>query len=109
MVKFDVSSSTNASLPLCHPLIAPSSFPASLCSSSSVSSHPTRTQDHLCSVGDVLEGKGGGVYATVEVLLSMAPPLVSLSPQVQLAGFALFYLSVMSVLCAIYVHLAPHV
>lgn len=68
-----------------------------------------RTQDHLCSVGDVLEGKGGGVYATVEVLLSMAPPLVSLSPQVQLAGFALFYLSVMSVLCAIYVHLAPHV
>ncbi|XP_005947916.1 DISP complex protein LRCH3 isoform X2 [Haplochromis burtoni] len=66
-------------------------------------------QDHLCSVGDVLEGKGGGVYATVEVLLSMAPPLVSLSPQVQLAGFALFYLSVMSVLCAIYVHLAPHV
>ncbi|XP_005462798.1 leucine-rich repeat and calponin homology domain-containing protein 3 isoform X3 [Oreochromis niloticus] len=66
-------------------------------------------QDSLCSVGDVLEGKGGGVYATVEVLLSMAPPLVSLSPQVQLAGFALFYLSVMSVLCAIYVHLAPHV
>lgn len=60
-------------------------------------------------MGDVLEGKGGGVYATVEVLLSMAPPLVSLSPQVQLAGFALFYLSVMSVMCAIYVHLAPHV
>uniref|UniRef100_A0A3Q0R6W0 Calponin-homology (CH) domain-containing protein n=1 Tax=Amphilophus citrinellus TaxID=61819 RepID=A0A3Q0R6W0_AMPCI len=65
--------------------------------------------DRLCSVGDILEGNGGRVYATVGVLLSMAPPLVCLSPQVQLAGFALFYLSVMSVLCAIYVHLAPHV
>ncbi|XP_022070289.2 DISP complex protein LRCH3 isoform X10 [Acanthochromis polyacanthus] len=65
-------------------------------------------QDRLCSVGEVLEGKGGGVYGTLAVLLSMAPPLISLSPQAQLAGFALFYLSVMSVLCAIYVHLAPH-
>uniref|UniRef100_A0A3Q1C8H5 Calponin-homology (CH) domain-containing protein n=1 Tax=Amphiprion ocellaris TaxID=80972 RepID=A0A3Q1C8H5_AMPOC len=65
-------------------------------------------QDRLCSVGEVLEGKGGGVYGTLGVLLSMAPPLISLSPQAQLAGFALFYLSVMSVLCAIYVHLAPH-
>uniref|UniRef100_A0A8P4K215 Calponin-homology (CH) domain-containing protein n=1 Tax=Dicentrarchus labrax TaxID=13489 RepID=A0A8P4K215_DICLA len=66
-------------------------------------------QDSLCSVGDVLEGNGGGVYGTVGMLLSMAPPQISPSPRVQLAGFALFYLSVMSVLCAIYVHLAPHV
>uniref|UniRef100_UPI0037E7BB9C DISP complex protein LRCH3 n=1 Tax=Semicossyphus pulcher TaxID=241346 RepID=UPI0037E7BB9C len=66
-------------------------------------------QDSLCSVGEVLEGKGGGVYGTVGVLLSMAPHSFSPSPRVQLAGFALFYLSVMSVLCAIYVHLAPHV
>lgn len=43
------------------------------------------------------------------MLLSMAPPTLGpASPDVQLAGFALFYLSVMSVLCAIYVHLAPH-
>uniref|UniRef100_A0A1A8QAC5 Leucine-rich repeats and calponin homology (CH) domain containing 3 n=1 Tax=Nothobranchius pienaari TaxID=704102 RepID=A0A1A8QAC5_9TELE len=66
-------------------------------------------QDRLCSVGDVLGGKGGGLYGTVEVLLSMAPPPLSSSLQVQLAGFALFYLSVMSALCAIYVHLAPQV
>ncbi|XP_060903368.1 DISP complex protein LRCH3 isoform X3 [Labrus mixtus] len=65
-------------------------------------------QDSLCSVGEVLEGKGGGVYCTVGVLLSMAPPSFGPSPRVQLAGFALFYLSVMSALCAIYVHLAPH-
>lgn len=66
-------------------------------------------QDSLCSVGEVLDGRGGGVYMTMGVLLGMAPPLTGPSPQVQLAGFALFYLSVMSVLCAIYVHLAPHV
>ncbi|XP_014894581.1 leucine-rich repeat and calponin homology domain-containing protein 3 isoform X1 [Poecilia latipinna] len=66
-------------------------------------------QDRLCSVGDVLEGKGGGVYGTLQVLLSLAPPTLSPSLQVQMAGFALFYLSVMSALCAIYVHLAPHV
>ncbi|XP_035986073.1 DISP complex protein LRCH3 isoform X2 [Fundulus heteroclitus] len=65
-------------------------------------------QDRLCSVGDVLEGKGGGVYETLWALLSMAPPTLSPSLQVQMAGFALFYLSVMSALCAIYVHLAPH-
>ncbi|GLD68625.1 leucine-rich repeat and calponin homology domain-containing protein 3 isoform X1 [Lates japonicus] len=57
--------------------------------------------DSLCSVGEVLEEKGGGVYGTVGELLSMAPPLTSPSPRVQLAGIALFYLSVMSVLCAI--------
>lgn len=67
---------------------------------------PEPPQDRLCSVRDVLEGRGG-LYGTVGVLLSLAPPLISPSPQVQLAGFALFYLSVMSVLCAIYVHLAP--
>uniref|UniRef100_A0A3Q3WCV9 Calponin-homology (CH) domain-containing protein n=1 Tax=Mola mola TaxID=94237 RepID=A0A3Q3WCV9_MOLML len=65
-------------------------------------------QDCLCSVGEVLEGNGGRIYGTVGMLLSMAPPIISPSPQIQLAGFALFYLSVMSVLCAIYVHLAPH-
>lgn len=64
------------------------------------------TQNHLCSVAEVLDGNRGRVYGTVGVLLSMAPPLISPSPQVQLAGFALFYLSIMSVLCAIYVHLA---
>ncbi|KAM4742149.1 DISP complex protein LRCH3 isoform 1-T1 [Anableps anableps] len=64
-------------------------------------------QDRLCSVGDVLEGKGGGIYGTLQALLSVAPPILSPSLQVQMAGFALFYLSVMSALCAIYVHLAP--
>ncbi|XP_068601359.1 DISP complex protein LRCH3 [Brachionichthys hirsutus] len=63
-------------------------------------------QDSLCSVWEVLEGNGGGVYGTVGVLLSMAPPWMNPSLQVQLAGFALFYLSVMSMLCALYVHLA---
>ncbi|XP_035857512.1 DISP complex protein LRCH3-like isoform X2 [Sander lucioperca] len=67
-------------------------------------------QDSLCSVGEVLAGEGGGrVYVTLGALLSMAPPPSSPSPRFQLAGFALFYLSVMSLLCAIYVHLAPHV
>ncbi|XP_068441193.1 DISP complex protein LRCH3 isoform X2 [Clinocottus analis] len=66
-------------------------------------------QDCLCSLGEVLEGVGGGLYVTVGVLLSMAPPLGGPSPRVQLAGFVLFYLSVMSALCAIYAHLAPHV
>ncbi|XP_028430174.1 leucine-rich repeat and calponin homology domain-containing protein 3 isoform X2 [Perca flavescens] len=67
-------------------------------------------QDGLCSVGEVLAGEGGGrVYGTLGALLSMAPPPSSPSPRFQLAGFALFYLSVMSLLCAIYVHLAPHV
>ncbi|TNN23948.1 Leucine-rich repeat and calponin y domain-containing protein 3 [Liparis tanakae] len=33
--------------------------------------------DRLCSVGEVLRG-GGGVYGTVGVLLSMAPPLQAL-------------------------------
>ena len=60
-------------------------------------------------MGEVLEGNGGRIYGTVGMLLSMTPPVISPSPQIQLAGFALFYLSVMSVLCAIYVHLAPHV
>lgn len=78
----------------------PMSFPSYL---------DTNTQDNLCSVGEVLEGNGGGIYRTVGMLLSMAPPLITPSPQAQLAGFALFYLSVMSVLCAIYVHLAPRV
>ncbi|XP_030008239.1 leucine-rich repeat and calponin homology domain-containing protein 3 isoform X7 [Sphaeramia orbicularis] len=64
-------------------------------------------QDSLCSAAEVLDGKGGGVYSTVGVLLSMAPPLLCPSLRVQMAGFALFYLSVMSALCAIYVHLAP--
>ncbi|XP_067362301.1 DISP complex protein LRCH3 isoform X6 [Channa argus] len=30
-------------------------------------------QDSLCSVGEILEGEGGGVYGTVNMLLSMAP------------------------------------
>lgn len=68
-----------------------------------------KQQDCLCTVGEVLEGTGTGVYGTVGALLSTAPSLLAPSPRVQLAGFALFYLSVMSVLCAIYVHLAQHV
>lgn len=62
---------------------------------------PRPPQDSLCSAREVLEG-GDRLYSTVAMLLSVSPP-----PQVQLAGFALFYLSVMSVLCAIYAHLAP--
>ncbi|XP_072557272.1 DISP complex protein LRCH3 [Paramormyrops kingsleyae] len=63
-------------------------------------------QEHLCSVGDVLGARGLGVYATVKALLSLGPPLRS-APPAHLAGFALFYLSVMSVLCALYCHLLP--
>nr|XP_040039286.1 DISP complex protein LRCH3 isoform X2 [Gasterosteus aculeatus aculeatus] len=62
----------------------------------------------LCSVGEVLEGEGASVYGTVGLLLSVAPPPTSRSPLVQLAGFALFYLSVMSVLCTVYLHLVPY-
>lgn len=68
---------------------------------------PTWTpQDSLCSVRQVLEGHGDGLYCTMAMLLSMSPPLIIPFPRVQLAGFVLFYLFFMSVLCAIYVHLA---
>ncbi|XP_029027710.1 DISP complex protein LRCH3 isoform X14 [Betta splendens] len=67
------------------------------------------SQDSLCSVGEVLEGMGTGVYRTVGALLSMTPSPIIPSPRLQLAGFALFYLSVMSLLCAIYIRLAQHV
>ncbi|XP_023870212.1 DISP complex protein LRCH3 isoform X5 [Salvelinus sp. IW2-2015] len=66
-------------------------------------------QERLCTVEEVLDGRGGCVYGTLGVLLSMAPPpLLMPSPPAQLAGFALFYLSIMSVLCALYCHLVPH-
>lgn len=64
-------------------------------------------QENLCSVGEVLEGQGGYIYGTVGVLLSLAPPRLA-SPPAQLAGFALFYLSIMSLLCVLYCHLVPH-
>ncbi|KAK6295582.1 hypothetical protein J4Q44_G00332950 [Coregonus suidteri] len=63
-------------------------------------------QERLCTVEEVLDGRGSCVYGTLGVLLSMAPPpLLMPSPPAQLAGFALFYLSIMSVLCALYCHL----
>ncbi|XP_055735314.1 DISP complex protein LRCH3 isoform X8 [Salvelinus fontinalis] len=66
-------------------------------------------QERLCTVEEVLDGRGGCVYGTLGVLLSMVPPpLLMPSPPAQLAGFALFYLSIMSVLCALYCHLVPH-
>ncbi|XP_024232482.1 DISP complex protein LRCH3 isoform X16 [Oncorhynchus tshawytscha] len=66
-------------------------------------------QERLCTVEEVLDGRGGCVYGTLGVLLSMAPPpLLMPSPPAQMAGFALFYLSIMSVLCALYCHLVPH-
>ncbi|XP_029628087.1 leucine-rich repeat and calponin homology domain-containing protein 3 isoform X2 [Salmo trutta] len=66
-------------------------------------------QERLCTVEEVLDGQGGCVYGTLGVLLSMAPPpLLMPSPPAQLAGFALFYLSIMSVLCALYCNLVPH-
>lgn len=66
-------------------------------------------QERLCTVEEVLDGRGGCVYGTLGVLLSMAPPpLLMPSPPAQLAGFALFYLSIMSVLCALYCNLVPH-
>ncbi|XP_071215808.1 DISP complex protein LRCH3-like isoform X13 [Salvelinus alpinus] len=66
-------------------------------------------QERLCTVEEVLDGRGGCVYGTLGVLLSMAPPpLLMPSPPAQLAGFTLFYLSTMSVLCALYCNLVPH-
>nr|XP_046150954.1 DISP complex protein LRCH3-like isoform X8 [Oncorhynchus gorbuscha] len=66
-------------------------------------------QERLCTVEEVLDGRGGCVYGTLGVLLSMAPPPLQMpSPPAQLAGFALFYLSIMSVLCALYCHLVPY-
>ncbi|XP_041920305.1 DISP complex protein LRCH3 isoform X4 [Alosa sapidissima] len=63
-------------------------------------------QERLCSVGEVLRGEGRGVLRTLAELLSRAPPPLA-SPPAQLAGFALFYLSIMSLLCALYCHLLP--
>ncbi|KAJ8410666.1 hypothetical protein AAFF_G00186230 [Aldrovandia affinis] len=64
-------------------------------------------QDRLCSVGEVLGGEWACVYRMVEALLSFAPPPLLPSTPTQLAGFALFYLAVMSLLCALYCHLVP--
>ncbi|XP_051953295.1 DISP complex protein LRCH3-like isoform X3 [Xyrauchen texanus] len=64
-------------------------------------------QDSLCSVGDVLKGEVVCLFRLVEALLSMSPPNLHSAPSSQLAGFALFYLSIMSLLCAIYCHLVP--
>ncbi|XP_026142760.1 leucine-rich repeat and calponin homology domain-containing protein 3-like isoform X3 [Carassius auratus] len=64
-------------------------------------------QDSLCSVGDVLKGEAACVFRLVEALLSLAPPPFHSAPSSQLAGFALFYLSIMSLLCALYCHLVP--
>ncbi|XP_016141240.1 leucine-rich repeat and calponin homology domain-containing protein 3-like [Sinocyclocheilus grahami] len=64
-------------------------------------------QDSLCSAGDVLKGEVVCVFRLVEALLSLAPPPFRSAPSSQLAGFALFYLSIMSMLCALYCHLAP--
>ncbi|CAB1348458.1 unnamed protein product [Coregonus sp. 'balchen'] len=70
---------------------------------------PSPAVERLCTVEEVLDGRGSCVYGTLGVLLSMAPPpLLMPSPPAQLAGFALFYLSIMSVLCALYCHLVPH-
>ncbi|XP_057203296.1 DISP complex protein LRCH3 isoform X3 [Triplophysa rosa] len=66
-------------------------------------------QDSLCSAGDVLKGEVMCVFRLVEALLSLAPPPLHSAPSSQLAGFALFYLSVMSLLCALYCHLVPNV
>ncbi|KAM9480651.1 DISP complex protein LRCH3 isoform 2-T2 [Clarias gariepinus] len=63
-------------------------------------------QGRLCSVGEVLEGKALCLYRLIEALLSLAPPMRP-SPPAHLAGFALFYLSFMSILCALYCHLVP--
>ncbi|XP_016311232.1 leucine-rich repeat and calponin homology domain-containing protein 3 isoform X2 [Sinocyclocheilus anshuiensis] len=64
-------------------------------------------QDSLCSAGDVLKGEVVCVFRLVEALLSLAPPPFRSTPSSQLAGFALFYLSIMSLLCALYCHLVP--
>ncbi|XP_067276040.1 DISP complex protein LRCH3 isoform X7 [Pseudorasbora parva] len=64
-------------------------------------------QDSLCSAGDVLKGEVVSVFRLVEALLSLAPPPIHSAPSSQLAGFALFYLSIMSLLCVLYCHLVP--
>ncbi|XP_062861265.1 DISP complex protein LRCH3 isoform X2 [Trichomycterus rosablanca] len=63
-------------------------------------------QGSLCSVAEVLEGKALCLYRLIDALLSLAPPMRP-SPPSHLAGFALFYLSFMSLLCALYCHLVP--
>ncbi|XDV29244.1 hypothetical protein PO909_032386 [Leuciscus waleckii] len=64
-------------------------------------------QDSLCSAGDVLKGEVVCVFRLVEALLSLGPPPLRSAPSTQLAGFALFYLSIMSLLCVLYCHLVP--
>ncbi|KAL0961613.1 hypothetical protein UPYG_G00354200 [Umbra pygmaea] len=65
-------------------------------------------QETLCTVEEFLEGCWGPcVYGTLGALLSSPPrPILMSSPPGQLAGFALFYLTIMSVLCALYCHLS---
>ncbi|XP_035380993.1 DISP complex protein LRCH3 isoform X3 [Electrophorus electricus] len=65
-------------------------------------------QGSLCSVAEVLEGEALCLHRMVEALLTLAPPQRP-SPPSQIAGFALFYLSVMSLLCALYCHLVPRI
>ncbi|XP_039620757.1 DISP complex protein LRCH3 isoform X8 [Polypterus senegalus] len=62
-------------------------------------------QERLCSPEAVLEGDSERLCQTLEVLLSTSPsPAAPLSDQ--LTGFALFYVTVMSLLCALYFQLA---
>ncbi|XP_076848513.1 DISP complex protein LRCH3 isoform X3 [Brachyhypopomus gauderio] len=65
-------------------------------------------QGSLCSAAEVLQGEALCLHRLVQALLSLAPSHRS-SPPSQLAGFALFYLSVMSLLCALYCHLVPRI
>ncbi|XP_041118644.1 DISP complex protein LRCH3 isoform X14 [Polyodon spathula] len=63
-------------------------------------------QESLCPAGAVLQGDPSCLYRTLEALLSIRIPPAAPASAPLLAGFALFYLTVMFLLCALYYQLS---
>ncbi|XP_033884523.3 DISP complex protein LRCH3-like isoform X16 [Acipenser ruthenus] len=63
-------------------------------------------QESLCPVGAVLQGDPRCLYWTLAALLSLRTPPAAPASAPLLAGFAVFYLTVMSLLCALYYQLS---
>ncbi|XP_033895066.3 DISP complex protein LRCH3-like isoform X2 [Acipenser ruthenus] len=63
-------------------------------------------QESLCPVGAVLQGDPRCLYRTLAALLSLRTTPASPASAPLLAGFAVFYLTVMSLLCALYYQLS---